>query len=268
MADTTVMEQRTPADGLRVNRKHLPFETDGGVAPRAAIGLIVLATDQTIEHEWRDIMAIDGVALYESRVMNSASVTPETLKAMEARLPEAADVILPGLPLDAIAYGCTSASIVITPEVVEKRIHEARPGVPVTNPMTAALAAYEALGVKRIALLTPYIQEINDMMRGFLVSRGLEVPVMGSFNEEDDITVARITAQSVRDAALELGREKDVDGVFVSCTSLRVAAIAEEAERTLGKPVLSSNHAMAWHVLRLAGVTDPIPGYGSLYRDH
>ena len=41
---------------LRVNRQHMPFELDGGVAPRAAIGLIVLATDNTIEHEFRQIV--------------------------------------------------------------------------------------------------------------------------------------------------------------------------------------------------------------------
>jgi maleate isomerase len=65
---------------------------------------------------------------------------------------------------------------------------------------------------------------------------------------------------------LDLGSGSDVDGVFVSCTSPRVVEIAEAVEKRLGKPVTSSNHAMAWHALRLAGIKDQVPGYGRLFR--
>jgi maleate isomerase len=64
---------------------------------------------------------------------------------------------------------------------------------------------------------------------------------------------------------MELGRQKDVDAVFVSCTSLRVAEHVAAFEAELGKPVTSSNHAMAWHALRLAGVADRIPAFGRLF---
>jgi len=56
-----------------------------------------------------------------------------------------------------------------------------------------------------------------------------------------------------------------VDAVFVSCTSIRLAIIAREIEEALGKPVTSSNHAMAWHCLRLAGIDDPQPQFGRLF---
>jgi maleate isomerase len=121
-----------------------------------------------------------------------------------------------------------------------------------------------ALGCRRIALLTPYMDRINRMMRDWLVSRGLSVPVMGSFNHENDNEVARITSESIEAAILELGRHDAVDAVFVSCTSLRVAEIVDRVEVKLGKPVTSSNHAMAWHTLRLAGYRDRIPGFGRL----
>ena len=57
-------------DGGMILIEHLPFETDGGIGGRAdGIGLIVLATDFTIEHEWRRIFAaLPEVALYESRI--------------------------------------------------------------------------------------------------------------------------------------------------------------------------------------------------------
>ena len=88
-----------------VTREHLPHRLDDGIASRAAIGLIVLATDQTMEHEFRRLLDLPGVGFYESRILNEAAITPATLAAMEARLADATEVILPGLPLDVIAFG-------------------------------------------------------------------------------------------------------------------------------------------------------------------
>src|SRR5208282_2415088 len=259
-----VLRKASDDEGLLVNRMHLPFELDTGIAARAAIGLIVLATDHTIEHEWRKMLALDGVAFYESRILSANRVTPETLRTMEAGLRDATALIRPGERLDVIAYGCTSGAMVIGEETVFRRIREARPDVPCTTPITAALAGLKALGAQRIALLTPYVDEINQMMRGYIEARGVAVPVMGSFNHEYDNEVARITPASIEAAALELGRNPAVDAVFVSCTSLRVAEHVAAIEAKLGKPVTSSNHAMAWHSLRLAGYKDPITGFGQL----
>ena len=89
---------------------------------------------------------------------------------------------------------------------------------------------------------------------------------MGSFNHENDTEVARITPDSIRDAARRLVAAGPIDAVFVSCTSLRVARIIEEVEARIGKPVTSSNHALAWHCLRLAGYREPVAGFGSLFR--
>ena len=228
--------------------------------------MIVLATDQTIESEFRKICNLPGVGLYQSRIFNAAEINPETLKQMEAGIADATAVILPGLPLDVVAYGCTSGAMVIGDDSVAARIHEARPGIPTTTPMAAAMAAFESLGCRRIALLTPYVEEINQAMRAHIEGGGFQVPVMGSFNEEDDRKAARITAGSVRDAALTLGGAAEVDGVFVSCTSLRLLQTVVELEEALGKPVTSSNHALAWHCLRLTGVEDRLPQFGRLFK--
>lgn len=250
-----------------VYHDNLAHELDQGLAGRARIGLIVLASDHTIEHEYHQALAgLEGVTVYGSRVRNDPSITPETLAAMESRIPAACDLILPGMPLDVVAYGCTSASMVIGEDKVFARIREARPDVACTTPVTAARAAFQALGMKRFALLTPYVEEINLWMCDFFQSQGFQVPVMGSFNQGDDNDAARISLESIREAALTLGRDPAIDGVFVSCTSLRLVAAVEELEQALGKPVSSSNHAMIWHSLRLAGVEEPLEGFGRLMR--
>ncbi|MDX1541138.1 MAG: Asp/Glu racemase [Geminicoccaceae bacterium] len=250
----------------RVDLEHLPFQLDQGIGERASIGVIVLATDQTLEHEFRVLLKVPGVAFYESRISNENAITRENLQAMEGRIGAAAGLILPGVPLDVVAFGCTSASMVIGEERVFELIKEARPEVACTTPITAALAGLRAMRARRIALLTPYRADINHFIREYIEARGFEVPVMGSFNEEDDRRAARIDLPSIRQAGVDLLQRPGVDALFVSCTSLRLAEVIGEIEAETGKPATSSNHALAWHCLRLAGIDDRSPEHGSLYQ--
>jgi len=242
-----------------------PFTLDDGAAGRAAIGLIVLATDHTIESEWQRILQMDGVALYETRLLNDADIQPETLAQMQHRIAPATALILPGQHLDVVAFGCTSGAMVIGEDEVFARIREDRPGVLCTSPITAARTALTALQARRVALLTPYVRSISDWMADYISERGFQVTASASFEHANDHEVARINAASIRTAVLDLGKPSDVDAVFVSCTSLRVAHQVAALEDTLGKPVISSNHAMAWHALRLAGIQDHLPQWGRLY---
>jgi maleate isomerase len=243
----------------------IPVVADAGLAGRARIGLIVLANDHTVEHEFRRIVERPGVAVYVTRIASSHLITPATLAEMEHRIADCSALILPHAPLNVVAYGCTSASIVLGEETVFARIGEARPEADPTTPVTAALAAFDVLGARRIALLTPYSRTVNDHVRAYIAGRGFEVPVSATFNVEDDNAVACISADSIRRAILEIGERADTDMVFLSCTSLRLADAAAAIEAELGKPVISSNLALAWHSLRLAGIAESTPGYGRLF---
>lgn len=246
--------------------EHIPFETDAGIAARAKLGLLVLASDHTIEHEFRAVLArLPGVALYEARLFNDAAITPATLATMEGRIVPATELLLPGEALDAVAFGCTSAAIVLGEARVFELIREAKPTAKGTTPITAAFAAFRALDARRIGVLTPYSAEVNARVRQYIEAAGFNVPVFGSFNEEDDPTVSTITPASVRAAARRIAGAAPVDAIFVSCTSLRLAEAAESIEAELGLPVTSSNHAMIWHCLRLASVNDAVPGFGRLF---
>ncbi|HUF44275.1 MAG TPA: aspartate/glutamate racemase family protein [Aestuariivirgaceae bacterium] len=246
--------------------EHLGFETDGGIASRGRIGLIVLATDYTIEHEWRAVFdAVPGVALYQSRIFNDSTITPETLRAMEPRITAAADLILPGSELDVVAYGCTSASMAIGEDKVFDKIRAVRPNARCTTPITGAFAAFRALGARRIGVLTPYRADVNVIVADYIRGRGFEVPVFGSFNEENDGIVARISPASIKAGIEAIAARAEIDAVFVSCTSVRLAQAAAAIEAEIGLPVTSSNHAMAWHALRLAEVEDSLPRFGRLF---
>lgn len=86
-----VAMQPSETDGLLVNRTHMPFTLDQGIARRARIGLIVLATDNTLEYECRRIFTLDGVALYQSRIPSPIDINPTTLQEMEKEIAEAQD---------------------------------------------------------------------------------------------------------------------------------------------------------------------------------
>ena len=144
-------------------------------------------------------------------------------------------------------------------------VKKARPKAKVTTPITAAFAAFDAFKARRIGVLTPYRRDVNDIVRGYIEKKGYEVPVFGSFNEENDNTVAAIDAKSLQRGIEAIVARAKVDMVFVSCTSLRLVDAARDIERSIGIPVTASNHAMAWHCLRLAGIADKRPEFGRLY---
>jgi len=234
---------------------------------RARIGAVVLASDETMEYEFRTVLGAldDGVALYHARIENSPEITPETLRAMEGKIAGTARLLLPQSPMDVVAYGCTSASVAIGPERVSELLLEAEPTAKVTNPATAAVEALRALGVQRLAILTPYQESVNVFFGEFFADQGFDIAAFGSFLEDNDAAVAAIDPESVSEAVIELGSDPNVDGVFVACTSTRLLGLAADTERKLGKPVTSSNHAIIWHSLRLGGIDDKMPQFGKLY---
>ena len=242
---------------LLVNRQNLPFALDQGIARKAALGVIVLATDHTIEHEWRQMLRIDGVAFYESRLWNSASITPETLREMEKDIAGASET---DPARRAHRHRRPSPGPLGRDGDRRRQCLCPHPREPARHCGDDADGGRhrrrQGAGRARVALLTPYVDRINRMMRDYIEARGVEVPVIGSFNHENDNEVARIDGASIESAVLELGRHAAVDAVFVSCTSLRVVHLIEALEAKLGKlSDLKQPRAGVAGSLRLAGVT-------------
>ena len=239
------------------------YELDAGAGRGLQLGLIVLSTDETLEYEARRGLAGREANLLHTRIPAQAEVTPEDLATMAARMTESARLLPQGL--DAVAYGCTSGATVIGPDRVAALIREAHPGVPVTDPMSAVIKALRALEARRIAMVTPYVEAVTHPMRAHMADHGIETVRALNFGESTDRTVARITERSTERAILEAGAEGGVDAVFVSCTNLRSFGIIETAEARLGLPVISSNSALMWHLLGLAGQDGTGWGPGQLY---
>ena len=241
-------------------------ETDAGLGCRARLGLIVLRTDETVEHEGRAILAaLDGVALYHARIHNDVEITRETLLAMQPLIPDVARLLPADWGFKAIGFACTSASMLIGDGPIALAVNSVHPGAHVTNPVAAVVAACAALGARRIGVVTPYSRSVNDAIAAGLEARGLTIPAFVSFEEPDDSVVAKFSARAVERAVAEVASAPGVEMVFISCTSIRAVSAVTGLERAAGKPVTSSNHALYWHMLRLAGITDALPQFGRLY---
>ena len=228
-----------------------PYTLDRDDPQKPPIGLIVLQTDETIEPDFKRYFADHPSPLYVSRIPSGQTVTHQSLSQMQTDLTAAADLLPKGLSFPVIGYGCTSASSVIGSERIEKLVQGACDVDTVTNPLRATVAACAARGLSRIALLSPYIEEVNEPLRAAFAQNGVDMSVFGSFGEAEEAKVVRISTASVVDAAVKLGADPLVEGVFLSCTNLRTYDAIPAIEQALGKPVLSSNQALAWHMRHL-----------------
>lgn len=216
-----------------------------------ALGLIALQVDERIEADFRRLLP-DRLDLMVTRVPSGADVTPETLAEMEDNLPRAAGLLPAPVGFDVIAYGCTSGAAQIGPARVAEKVCEGARAAHVTEPVSALVAACAALGLRRLALLSPYVEVVSDRLRTVLSERGVDTPVFGTFAESEEATVARITPDSVVRAAQVLIGGGEVDGLFLSCTNLNTLPAISELEAETGRPVLSSNLVLAWHMLQLS----------------
>jgi maleate isomerase len=216
-------------------------------------------------------MAPEGVSVHTARVFNP-EVTKEEEKEeamleMSAELLKAAREVASVQP-GVIIYACTTASFIKGPgydkELGEKIKSET--GIPGYSTTTAVAEALKALGLKRIALATPYAKSIGEREAAFLLKGipGMEVVSEKHLGYVANLPKGRLTPQSAYQTAREVD-VPDADGIFISCTNWRTMEIIEELEGDCGKPVVSSTQASFWMALKTLGVAG-LKGFGSLFQ--
>lgn len=234
-----------------------PVTFEKKTAPR--VGLIALSTDLTSEGDAAAVLPAAGVALHTTRVAFENPTTPESLLRMQPLLTDAARLLIPGVPLAAIWYSCTAASAIIGDAAVEAAIAAGRPDVPVLTPPQAAKAAFSRLGLRRIAVLTPYLAQTTQGLIGYFEAGGIDVVSTLSLGIEDDRDMARVSRASIL-AAATAADHPEAEALFVSCTALPAMAAVADLEAMLGKPVVTSNQAALWRLGALTGCRLAGPG--------
>ena len=224
---------------------------------RARIGMLLPSGNQAAEPQFHAMLP-PGVSLHVTRLKLTGS-SERDLLAMTERVEDGADLVV---------FHCTAVST-FSAELersIIQRVARAS-GKPATATSEAIVAALGAVGAKRIVMLSPYVQAINDREAAYFRGAGFEIVGCAGLDCRDADAMMAVSPERWREFALE-HRDPRAQAVLISCTTVRSVDVIEELERELGVPVVTSNTAAAWHCLRKLGIADGIGGFGSLLREH
>ncbi len=224
------------------------------------LGLIVPSWNTTMEFECCR-MSPPGVSIHTSRIAHTEDSDAAALE-MAKKAPAAAE-LLAHAKVQAICFGCTGASfrqIGMDQKIITDL--EKRTKTPVTTTSTAINEALKALGLKSIAIASPYPERTNELLDRYLTHSGFTVVSRKGLNVEcPAFLLPEIAYQLARDVDC-----KSADGILISCTNFRSLEVIEKIERDTGKPVVSSNTASLWQLLKLANINDKVENAGELFK--
>lgn len=155
-------------------------------APAGLVGLLTPQANTTVEPEMA-VLKPAGMAFLNARLTSDKPTIPERLKDYFAHYAEAAEQFA-NAPVGAIGYACTGASYLAGVEAEDATLEalRVRTGVPVVTAATAVVDALQALGVRRIALLSPYDETLDDASAAYWSARGFDVVARASAFEASD----------------------------------------------------------------------------------
>lgn len=226
------------------------------------VGALLLATDLVTENDARGLVP-SPVLVCANRVPFENPTSPGNLRRTLPHLGDAARLLVPGVPLSAIYFSCTSATIVLGEDTVAEAIGAGRPDIPIVTPIMAAKRAFRAFGARRIAVMTPYTADTATEIISHLEASGFEVINAHGLGIADDRDMARLNPRAIVEACAT-AMVPDAEALFVSCTALPAALLVPEIERRTGCPTVTSNLAGLWMATRLAGIDAPMPQKGRL----
>ena len=182
-----------------------------------------------------------------------------------ADLAEQAGELLLHAEVNAIAYCCTTGSLIDGVEwdqSLASRIHETT-NLPVVTTAASVIAAIKALGLQSVSVATPYIDEVNEIERQYIEAHGISVTNIEGLQFTRGAELHSLDPKAARAFCLSVMDDRS-DGLFISCTDYAAIDFVEDLEGEFGKPVITSNTATLWNVLRLLGDDRPINGFGKL----
>lgn len=245
----------TSASGTKAGALAIRFGT------RARFGLIMPSGNRVAEGELLAMLPTD-ISLHVTRLRLTGS-SPEELAAMTHDIDNAASLVGDVQPV-LTGFHCTAVSTqdaALEAEILTRA--SAASGGTVVATSEALVAALRGLNAKKIVMVTPYLDHIVSSEVAFLDRHG--ITVLDAFGLGLNSTGEMASVDPERWCALTRERRRDdAEAYFLSCTAIRTLGSVERLEALLGRPVITSNQVMAWHMLRRAGFADKPPGFGRL----
>jgi len=227
-------------------------------------GMIVPSTNLVIEPDFYSL-ALKEVGFYTSRVLLGDCI-PEELKRM-AGFAERAALELSTANVQVILFACTSGSLIEglnwEKDLAEKIRKISK--VPAITTSGCVKNALHFMKLSKISVFTPYIDEINKKEKEFLEKSGFEVLCIKGLGITNTVKIADVEPKLILDEAIQLyEKNKETQGIFISCTDLRTFDIINKLENQIGIPVITSNQASLWGLLTTAKIKTAVQGLGKL----
>lgn len=235
--------------------------------PAGRIGAVVPANNAVLEPEFWSALP-PGTALYATRILARGDLTPDAVRAMEVHFDRAVEE-LAATGVDVILLADMVTSFIMEPGWNDRRTASvaAATGAACASAWSAMRDALAALGVRRIALGTPYPAAVHALAPAFFAAEGLTLVSDATL----DILAMRDVPEVRPDrlAAFVAGLARQgAEAVVLLATDLPSFCALPALEAACGVPVVSSNQALLWRALRLAGNQARLPGLGRLLVEH
>lgn len=240
---------------------------------RARVGMLMANANTTMEPEFYKL-APEGVSMHASRVpIGGVSVKDMTTDSGD--LAHAVKLIAQ-INARVIAYSCNGSNIVggLDGEAEQARLIRDIAGCPAVPAATAVLEALTALKARRVAFATVYPPDLNEANTRFWRDCGIKVVRTDGIDMsqrvvEEPYTLVPVSRIGLQEPYLAYNLARHVcdsttEAVVVIGGNLRTIEAARAFERDFGIPFVSTNLALLWASLQVAGVRDPVSGYGRL----
>jgi maleate isomerase len=229
---------------------------------RSRLGML-LPSSNTIAEPQIAAMLPPGVSLHTTRLRLRSG--REALGMLE-RLEEGTQ-LMADAAVDRLIFHCTAVSMHAPeiPDQITRRV-AAITTIPLTITSEAIIDALRTLGARKVVLVTPYTQEVNDREIAFLAHHGVTVLRERGLGLEGGVEMGAVEPQQWFRETVAM-RDPEAEAYFVSCTTIRSADVIDQLEDALDKPVITSNQATLWRALRDTGIGDRVTGFGRLLRD-
>lgn len=219
------------------------------------VGLLVPSSDIVMEADlWRRLPS--HLTMHVARMYLESTTVPGEERMLDEELAPAAHRVASIHP-ELVIFGCTSAAALrgldgdaAIAQVVEAVVH-----CPCVTVMQAAFDQFRRLAPRRLLLVTPYIQPINERMRGTFLAAGLPVTRVAGMGLDSDLEIGAVSPEEIHRFVVATTRETTPapDCIFVSCTTFRAFEAAERLEQELEIPVVTSNRSVFKALLRRFG---------------
>lgn len=240
------------------------------------VGLIVPSSNLTMETELprmlhaREAVDPDNRFVFHAARARMQQVTPEQLRAMNAQAERAATELADARP-DVVTTACLVAIMAQGPgyhctaeDAIRAALRAEGSDAPVVSSAGALIAGIQALGAKKVSIITPYLKPLTQLVVEYLEDAGIEVLDALSLEVPDNLAVGRLDPHDLE----EHWHSLDITGadalVLSACVQMPSLAAIQPVEQAAGIPVLSSATATTYRILQELGLPPVVPNAGRL----